>query len=248
MPINLNLPKTAGLFVTGTDIGVGKTVIAGAIARILVNNGLKAGVFKPVATGCHRSWDGVVSRDTEFLSYCANSDLSLTTITPVAYLTAAGPFVSAIREKKPIDFDKIAAAYKQICQNSDLVIVEGIGGVRVPLTPQFDLLDLAVEFDLPTVIVARSDPGTVNHTLMTIDCVRSAKLKIAGVVINSYDGTEATIVEDTAGRLIAQFGNVSILAEVPFDESVCLKETDLGEVIVGSLADCDWKKLAQQQI
>jgi len=247
MPINLNLPKAAGLFITGTGIGAGKTVIAGAIAKILADNGLKVGVFKPIATGCHRSWDGVVSGDAEFLANCANSDLPLSVITPVSYLTTAGPFVSAVREGKPIDFDKIAAAYKQICQNSDLVIVEGIGGVRVPLTPQFDLLDLAVEFDLPTVIVARAGPGTVNHTLMTIDCVRSAKLKVAGVVINSYDGTEATIVEDTAGRLIGQFGGVGILAEVPFDESACPEESDLDEVIVGSLADCDWAKLAQQQ-
>ena len=236
------------MFITGTDIGAGKTVIAGAIAKILADNGLKVGVFKPIATGCHRSWDGLVSRDTEFLANCANSDLPLSVITPVSYLTTAGPFVSAVRERKPIDFDKIAAAYKQICQSSDLIIVEGIGGVRVPLTPQFDLLDLAVEFDLPTVIVARPNPGTVNHTLMTIDCIRSTKLKIAGVVMNSYDGTKATIAEDTASRLIGQFGGVGILAEVPFDESACPEESDLGEVIVSSLADCDWKKLAQQQI
>jgi len=245
MPINLNVPKTAGLFITGTDIGVGKTVIAGAIARILVNKGLKAGVFKPVATGCHRSWDGVVSHDTEFLSCCANSDLPLTTITPVGYLTTAGPLVSAVRERKPIDFDKIADAYKKICQNSDLVIVEGIGGVRVPLTPQFDLLDLAVEFNLPVVIVARPNLGTVNHTLMTIDCIRGAHLKIAGVVINNYDATKATVAEETAEEVISKCGGVTVLAVVPFDETVSIEEPDLGEVVIESLMDCGWAELAQ---
>src|SRR4030042_4708572 len=140
MPINLNLPKKAGLFITGTDTGVGKTLIAGAIARILADKGLAVGVFKPIATGCKRKWDGLVSDDTEFLAFLANSALSLSIITPVGFRTPAAPIVSAAHEGLPIDFDKIAAAYKDICRDSDIVIVEGIGGVRVPLKEQFDLL------------------------------------------------------------------------------------------------------------
>jgi dethiobiotin synthetase len=245
MPINLNLPKKAGLFVTGTDTGVGKTLIAGAIAKILTDKGLKVGVFKPIATGCKRSWDGLISSDTKFLSCCANSDLSLSTITPVGYHTPAAPIVSAACDGSAIDFDRIAAAYKDICQNSDIVIVEGIGGVRVPLTEEFDLLDLAVEFALPAVIVARPNLGTINHTLMTIDCVRAAKLKIAGVVINGYKATESTTAEDTAPEVIAQCSGVDILSVVPFDETVDIEEPNLGEFIVGSLIDCDWAKLAE---
>jgi dethiobiotin synthetase len=246
MPINLNLPKKAGLFVTGTDTGVGKTLIAGAIAKILTDKGLKVGVFKPIATGCKRRWDGLISDDTEFLSYCANSDLSLSTITPVGYHTPAAPIVSAACDGSAIDFDRIAAAYKDICQNSNIVIVEGIGGVRVPLTEEFDLLDLAVEFALPAVIVARPNLGTINHTLMTIDCVRAAKLKIAGVVINGYKATESTAAEDTAPEVIAQCSGVDILSVVPFDETVDIEEPNLGEFIVGSLMDCDWEKLAER--
>jgi dethiobiotin synthetase len=245
MPINLNLPKKAGLFVTGTDTGVGKTLIAGAIAKILTDKGRNVGVFKPIATGCKHTWDGLISNDTEFLSYCANSDLSLSTITPVGYHTPAAPIVSAACDGSAIDFDRIAAAYKDICQNSDIVIVEGIGGVRVPLTEEFDLLDLAVEFALPAVIVARPNLGTINHTLMTIDCVRAAKLKIAGVVINGYKATESTTAEDTAPEVIAQCSGVDILSVVPFDETVDIEEPNLGEFIVGSLIDCDWAKLAE---
>jgi dethiobiotin synthetase len=245
MPINLNLPKKAGLFITGTDTGVGKTLIAGAIARILTDKGLKVGVFKPIATGCKRSWEGQVSCDTDFLAHCANSDLSLSTITPVGYPTPAAPIVSAACDGPAIDFDRIAAAYKEICQNSDIVIVEGIGGVRVPLTPEFDLLDLAVEFAVPVVIVARPNLGTINHTLMTIDCVRSAELEIAGVIINSYNATESTIAEDTAPEVIAKCSGVNVLSVVPFDETVDIEAPNLGEFIVGSLMDCDWAKLAQ---
>jgi len=246
MPIDLNLPKKAGLFITGTDTGVGKTLIAGAIARILTENGQKVGVFKPIATGCNRRWEGLVSYDTEFLASCANSELSLSTITPVGYFTPAAPIVSAAQEGKPIDFSKIAAAYKQICESSDIVVVEGIGGVRVPLTPEFDLLDLAVEFALPTLIVARPNLGTINHTLMTIDCVRAAELKIAGVVINGYDATKATVAEETAEQVIARCSGVDVLCVVPFDETVDIEEPNLGEMPVESLKDCDWAKLAQR--
>ena len=246
MPINLNLAKKAGLFVTGTDTGVGKTLIAGAIAKILTEKGVKVGVFKPIATGCKRSWDGLTSDDTEFLAYCANSDLSLSTITPVGYPTPAAPVVSAACDGPAVDFDRIAAAYKDICQNSDIVVVEGIGGVRVPLTAEFDLLDLAVEFALPVVIVARPNLGTINHTLMTIDCVRAAELKIAGVVINNYNATESTVAEDTAPEVIAKWGGVSVLSVVPFDETADIEEPNLGEFIVGSLMDCDWAELARR--
>jgi dethiobiotin synthetase len=179
------------------------------------------------------------------LAHCANSDLSLSTITPVGYPTPAAPIVSAACDGPAIDFDRIAAAYKEICQNSDIVIVEGIGGVRVPLTPEFDLLDLAVEFAVPVVIVARPNLGTINHTLMTIDCVRSAELEIAGVIINSYNATESTIAEDTAPEVIAKCSGVNVLSVVPFDETVDIEAPNLGEFIVGSLMDCDWAKLAQ---
>ena len=245
MSINLDLPKQKGLFITGTDTGAGKTLIAGAIASILTEAELNVGVFKPIAAGCRRAWEGLVCCDAEFLANCANSDLPLSIINPVSYLTDATPLVCADREQKPVDFEAIATAYKHICQTSDIVIVEGIDGVRTPLTLQFDLLDMAVEFGLPVVIVARPDRGTVNHTLMTIDSIRAANLKIAGVVFNGYDARKETITANTAAAVISQFGGVNILADVPFDQAVDIKESNLGEMITPSLAEGDWMKLAQ---
>lgn len=245
MRVKLDLPKRPGFFIVGTDTGAGKTLIAGAIARILTDAGQKVGVFKPIATGCKRHWEGTISRDTEFLAFCANSDLALSTITPIGYVTQAAPIIGAAREGQAIDLDRIATAYKEICQNSDIVIVEGVDGVRTPLTLELDLLDLAGEFDLPTVIIARLNQSAVNHTLMTIDCIRAAELKIAGVVLNAYDAVEARVAENTADQVIAQCSGVNILATVPFDEMVNTEEPDLGEVIVPSLADCDWAQLAR---
>jgi dethiobiotin synthetase len=246
MPIDLNLPKKSGLFITGTGAGVGKTLLAGAIAKILTDNRLKVGVFKPIATGCNRHWEGLTSCDTKFLAYCANSELSLSKITPVGCITQAAPIVGAAQEGRPIDFDSIAAAYKEICENTDIVIVEGIGGVRMPLTAEFDLLDLAVEFALPVVIVSRLGRGMINHTLMTIDCIRAAQLNIAGVVLNGYNALEETVADQTAGSVIAQCSGVDILCTVPFDETVDIEAQSPGEMIIPSMLDCDWLNLAKQ--
>ncbi len=245
MPINLQLPSKPGLFIVGTEPGVGKTVVAGGIARVLTDTGLGVGVFKPIATGCRHQWEGVIGRDVQFLAFCAGSNLPFSTINPVAYLTEAAPPICAAREG-PIDFSKIAEAYNELCRTGDIVIVEGLGGVRTPLTEQFDLLDLAAEFNLPIVIVARPAAGVVNHTLMTIDCIRAARLGIAGVVLNGYDATtEETVATNTAAEVIAHFGQAEILCEVPFDEAVDIDAQHPGEMVVSALAGCDWQGLAK---
>ena len=238
------VPKIPGLFITGTDTGVGKTLIAGAIARILHQQGLNVGVFKPVATGCRRSREGLISTDAEFLAFCANSELPLSIINPAAYVTPAAPIVSAETDDCPIDFEQILSAYKYICENCDVVIVEGIGGVRVPLTAETDILDLAAEFALPMVIVARPNLGTINHTLMTIDSIRSRGLGLAGVIINSYNVLDATVAETTAADVIAQCGDTDILAILPPDEESDVEKALLGQQTLETLTDYNWPKLA----
>jgi len=244
--MDLEFQSAKVLFITGTDTGVGKTLIAGAIAQILSDQGAKVGVFKPVATGCRHSREGLVSCDAEFLAHCANCEYPLSVVNPVRYVTPAAPVVSADYERSEVDFEQIACAYKYICETSDLVIVEGIGGVRVPISADVDVLDLAGRFALTVVIVSRPSLGTINHTLLTIDAVRSAGLSIAGVVINGYNEAEAGIAERTCRQVIAQCGDVNILSVVPFDETVDIETANLGEVIADSLLDCDWAKLTQR--
>lgn len=241
----MNFPEKPGLFITGTDTGVGKTLIAGTIARILTDSGLKVGVFKPIATGCRHSREGLISSDAEFLAYCSDCDYPLSVVNPVGYATPAAPIVSADYEHREVDFEQISSSYNYICQSCQLVIVEGIGGLRVPITEDIDVLDLAAGLGLPVVIVSRAELGTINHTLLTIDAMRSKNLKIAGVVINGYDASKAEPAETTAPQVIARCGNVNILAVVPFDETVDVEEGRLGEVVIESLADCDWVELAR---
>ncbi len=245
MSLQMNFPEKPGLFITGTDTGVGKTLIAGTIARILTDSGLKVGVFKPIATGCRHSREGLISSDAEFLAYCSDCDYPLSVVNPVGYATPAAPIVSADYEHREVDFEQISSSYNYICQSCQLVIVEGIGGLRVPITEDIDVLDLAAGLGLPVVIVSRAELGTINHTLLTIDAMRSKNLKIAGVVINGYDASKAEPAETTAPQVIARCGNVNILAVVPFDETVDVEEGRLGEVVIESLADCDWVELAR---
>lgn len=242
--LNLNLPKKNGLFITGTDTGVGKTLITGAIAAILRRQGLKVGVLKPIASGCRHDRGGLVSSDAEFLAACAETDYPLSVITPVCYKTPAAPLTCAEIEGRPVDYQAIAAAWGYLYQTCDIVLVEGIGGVMVPIDEQHTVLDLAVEFNLPAVIVARPNLGTINHSLLTIAAVRNAGLPVAGVVISGYNALEADIAQETAPYVIADFAQTNLLAVVPFDEQASVEEGRPGPAVIEALKLIDWPLLA----
>jgi len=238
--MNLKFPKHKGLFITGTDTGVGKTLIAGAIAKILSQTGKTIGVFKPVATGCKKINGKLISGDAEFLANCANSKFPLDIINPVTFKTPAAPLACEKAENKKVDLKKIIAAYKQICQKSDFVIVEGIGGIKVPITSKLDVLGLAKLFNLPVVIVARSKLGTINHTLLTIDAVRRSGLLLAGLIINGYDEKTKDFAEKTNAAIIKKLGKVKILAIVSFDNKTNIKKFIIGQKILNALRKIDW--------
>ena len=236
-------PK-AGLFITATDTNIGKTLVAGGIAELLVKQGLKVGVFKPIATGCMRTAYGLESTDASFLAYCAKPDCPLTVVNPVSYVTPAAPLVAAEAEGREIDFGLISESYDYVCNISDIVIVEGIGGVRVPITQEYDVRDLAAAFGLPVVIVARPHLGTINHTLLTIDALRARGIEPAGVVINSYAEPVADRAVMTAPEIIQRCSGVKILAICGFDETASVENLQLGRQVPAGLARVDWAALA----
>ncbi|MCK4999711.1 MAG: dethiobiotin synthase [Anaerohalosphaera sp.] len=241
----LSLPKVKGLFITGTDTGVGKTLVAGGIAKLLRDSGKRVGVFKPVASGCEHTDEGLVNADTEFLRFYSHCDHPLSVITPVGYVTPAAPAVCEGHENRMVDFEAIADAYGKVCDQSDVVIVEGVGGVRVPISRGVDVLAMAKWFGLGVVIVTRPDLGTINHTLLTIDAVRGAGLELAGVVISGYDAMNASLAEETLPQVLVEWGDVEVLAIVPQDDESDVEACQLGELTVESLGDCDWGELAE---
>jgi len=249
------LPRMKGLFVTGTDTGVGKTIIAGAVARHLRRSGRYVEVFKPVATGCRRSRGRLLSEDAQFLAACADSKLSLEDITPLCFSTPAAPNVAAEREHREIDLEAIFSLYRRISHVAEAVVVEGVGGLLCPITDDFWIIHLAVMMRLPVIVVARAGLGTINHTLLTIHVGRSAGLDVAGVVINRYmvepaKGTsskeqdEAFFDEDVAVQAnpsqIAARGGVPVLAIVPDEARNSVADGVIGPDTTFAIDQVDW--------
>src|SRR3982751_3809616 len=132
-----------GLFVTGTDTEVGKTVIAGAIANYFFRQGAAVAVSKPVATGCVRRREGLVSEDAEFLASCADARFPLDVICPQRYKEPLAPVVAADRAKQPLEWEAIERSLRMMSRESDVIIVEGVEGILVPLDSKQTVLDLA---------------------------------------------------------------------------------------------------------
>ena len=128
--------------------------------------------------------------------------------------------------------------------DSDVMIVEGVGGARVPLDGSHTVVDLAVWLKLPTVIVARPNLGTINHTLLTLDVLRAAGVKVVGVVINRYPAESANVAEETNPRMIEQWGKIPILCIVPDEQS--LHNPYLPKGVIAAIETVDWQRLAQK--
>jgi len=228
-------PTACGFFITGTDTGVGKTVVTGAIARWLVEQGKGVGVFKPIATGCRREREGLVSADAEFLAYCSRSEFTLAQINPVRYHEPLAPSVAAERSGRDIDWDEIHLSYRNLTQKNDIILVEGIGGVMVPITDDYLVLDLMADLQLPVIIVARPGLGTINHTLLTVNACRARNLSITGIVINRYQPETATLAEETNPDVIARLARIPMPLIVPFDARTDLRQGFVGEAVLQTL-------------
>jgi len=232
-----------GLFVTATDTEVGKTLISGAIANYFLRQGARVAVSKPVATGCVHRREGWVSEDAEFLASCADARFPLDLICPQRYREPLAPAVAADRAKQPLDWSAIDRSLTLMTRDSDVIVVEGIGGILVPIDYQYTTLDIARWLKLQAVVVARPNLGTINHTLMTLEMLRQAGVTIAGVVINRYPAESASVAEETNPRYIEKFGKVPILAIVP-DEPT-LKRPPLPPSITSPIDMVDWSRFAK---
>ena len=235
--------RAKGFFVTGTDTEVGKTVIAGGMARILSQKNKRVGVFKPVASGCHSDRTGLVSQDAEFLAHCADCPETLEQICPVRYREALAPEVAVCRGAKAVDLEVIRTYYNRLAEGKDILIVEGIGGLLVSLAENFTVADLAALIDLPLIIVARPGLGTINHTLLTIEAARSRGLAVAGVIINSYVADTAGVAEQTNPAAIERASGVKVLALVPRDLQTNIDRGIIGADVLFALEQIDYEGL-----
>ncbi len=201
-----------GLLVTGTDTGVGKTVVASGLARLLREAGYRVGVLKPVETG----WEGPPGSwppDARMLAEGARVDDPPEQVAPCVYAKPLAPLVAARRAGRPVDLDRIEAAWRRL-QDRDWVLVETAGGLSVPLTDTLDYVGLAVRWKLPVLVVSRPGLGTLNHTFLTVHYARSRGLPVVGVVLCGYP-KQPDVAEQTNPAIIEEMCHVPVLGRVP---------------------------------
>lgn len=203
-----------GVFITGTDTGVGKTLVAAALARHLRNTGLKVGVMKPLETGVDAP--DKEGPDGSLLRWAAGCTAPSEQVAPVRLRAPLAPSVAAEKEKFFIDFGALVEASRQLRRDHDFVIVEGAGGLMVPVAGGLLMADLARAMDLPLLVVCRPDLGTINHTLLTIFAARTMDLPLAGYLINNMtaDPDEASACAPHALASLASADLLGVLNKV----------------------------------
>ena len=204
-----------GIFVTGTDTGIGKTVVAGGLALALKEKGIDVGVMKPVETGCQLHNGQLIAKDALFLwEICGVSD-DLALINPYRLADPLAPAIAAERAGMKIDMDVIRLTYLGLSSKHQTVIVEGAGGLLVPLTDRYFMADLARILELPVLLVSRASLGTINHTLLSLNYLQQAGLRTIGVVMNRSN-PENGIAEQTNEEALKRLIDCPFLGTMPF--------------------------------
>jgi dethiobiotin synthetase len=174
-----------GIFITGTDTGVGKTIVAATLARLLRMRGINVGVMKPVTSGCREEHGRLVSDDALLL--CRAADLPCSAdVAPYLLREPLAPAEAAKLAGVRIDFAYLKECYNRLAAAHDVMIVEGAGGLMVPLAGGLLTADLIRDLGLPLLVVARPNLGTINHTVLTCFAAQQMDLAVAGVIINNY--------------------------------------------------------------
>lgn len=227
-----------GLFITGTDTGVGKTHIACEIVRELRSAGHRVGAFKPACSGAsfetagHPRWD-----DVEQLRDALGRDVSDDQLCPQRFLAPLAPPVAARQEGQTVDLGTIERRLDAWRSECDIVIVEGAGGLLCPLTDNQTMADLAAQFGFPLLIVARLGLGTINHTLLTVEVARRRGLPLAGIVFNEPSQLSEDVSSESNAAEVAARCDVPILAIRRHDSVGWLSR-------FGQASQLDWWTLA----
>jgi dethiobiotin synthetase len=207
----------AGFFVTGTDTGVGKTLISSALVYVFAQRGFNVAGMKPVAAGCR--WEGgrLLSEDVAQLRAASNVLLEPDTLNPYAFEPPLAPHIAASRVGDSIDLGRIRNAFESAVARVDVLVVEGVGGFRVPLNETKDTADLAVMLGLPVILVVGMRLGCQSHALLTAEAVAARGLRLAGWVANCIDA-EMAALEDNLAALKHRL-HAPCLGVVPFAAS-----------------------------
>ncbi|CAA9507291.1 MAG: Dethiobiotin synthetase [uncultured Solirubrobacteraceae bacterium] len=200
--------RVTGLFVTGTDTGVGKSVVSACLVAALRARGERVAAVKPVLTGLDEPpAPGEWPMDHELLAGAAGT--SPDAVTAFTFGPAVSPHLAAELAGTPLDAAAVIEETRSRAATGDVAIVEGVGGLLVPIAPGLSVRDLAVALGLPLVVVARPGLGTINHTLLTLESARAAGLDVRAVVLNPWPD-EPTVMERSNRETIERLGEVEV--------------------------------------
>lgn len=233
-------PPPCGLFVTGTDTGVGKTVVTALILRQLRRSGVHVGAYKPACSGAISGPAGApIWEDLEALRAAARFDGPDDWICPQRFVAPVAPPQAARLEQRGVDDRLLRDGAACWAGRADLLVVEGAGGWLSPLSDQSLVADIAAALRYPIVVVARAGLGTINHTLLTIESIRVRGLTVAGVILNEPTPAAADLSTSENARQIERFSGISVLGRIFFGRPEQL-------VSAGPHPDVDWRSLAQR--
>jgi len=229
------------LFVTATDTETGKTAVASALAALLRQRGRNVGVMKPFASGCSEADGKLISADGLCLARAAGAGDPHELICPIRLRHPLAPMAAAELAGRELDLSVVRAAVDRLAASHDCLIVEGIGGIMVPITPHWTVADFAAELNAPVVIVARAGLGTINHSLLTVDAVRSRGLDVAAVLLNSPVESAGGLADETNPGVIARLCGVPVLGPLPYCGGVSTGTGELGGLpdMLAALAGVD---------
>jgi len=214
---------TNGIFIAGTDTGIGKTIIAGGIAAALNSRGIDIGVMKPFETGISKLNGKWKLQDGAFLKKSAGVKDPDELITPFCFEKSLAPYVAANLENVQIDLNKVHRAFNELSSRHSLVVVEGAGGLIVPIKKKYFYANLARDLNLSVIIVVRPGLGSINHTLLTIKAAQSYDLKVIGIIFNNYNNCHYGTAEKTNPKAIEELSNLPVLGEMPFLSNLSLE-------------------------
>jgi dethiobiotin synthetase len=206
-----------GIFITGTDTGVGKTLVTAALALHLKKRGLSVNVMKPIETGVSPTKER--QSDAARLRSIIESEESLGAICPYVFKLPIAPLTAAQAEGQTINLETIGKVYRLLSKQYDHLVVEGIGGVLVPITPKVIVTDLIKHLRLPVVVVGRSGLGGINHALLTIEALQRRKITVLALVLNQTQSVRSgisRIQERSTLTTLRKQAGVPVLGPLPY--------------------------------
>lgn len=219
----------SGIFITGTDTGVGKTLVACGLAALFKESGYKVGVMKPVETGCEDKDGKPFPQDAFYLKEASGCEEPLERICPYRLSEPLAPGMAAQRAGVKIDVSQLQTLYGEISEKHDITLVEGAGGLLVPIVPSYTYADLAKLLKLPLVVVAANRLGVINHLLLTLEHASCRGLRVLGYVLNHLESRPSLAAETNAEALLSLTA-VPCLGEIPYIDDMETNRTSAADM------------------